>query len=460
MLRRSVAFINNCKYNTGLFAYVPCFDSKYIEGKYPLEVNSSHQQYRKMSKHGPANRIVGLDKNVWVEFSALAAETKALNLGQGFPDFAAPAYMTAALKDVVTSSNPLMNQYTRAFGHTRLVNALAALYGKCHNRTIEPTKEILVTVGAYGSLFNTIMGLVNPGDEVIIIEPFFDCYQPMVLLAGAVPKYIPLKPKENATSTKDWVLDPKELDAMFNDKTKMIIVNNPNNPLGKVFTKDELTMIAELCKKHDVICLSDEVYEWMIYTGNKHERIATYPGMWERTITVGSAGKTFSATGWKLGWSIGPENLINGLRVVHQHSIYCCPTPLQEAVAIGLETEFARLNQPDCYLSSLAEELEEKRNKVCRVLKDIGLEPIVPDGGYFVIADISKIEGDFEDGTSSPKDYKFVRWLTRTVGVATIPPSAFFSDDHKYIGEKYIRICFIKEDSTLDKGLKLLQTLK
>ncbi|XP_071947856.1 kynurenine--oxoglutarate transaminase 3-like isoform X2 [Antedon mediterranea] len=412
-----------------------------------------------MSSYGPAKRIVGLDKNVWVEFSALAAETKAVNLGQGFPDFATPGYMIEALKEATTHANPLMNQYTRAFGHTRLVNALAALYGKFQNRTIEPTKEILVTIGAYGSLFNSIMGLVNPGDEVIIIEPFFDCYKPMVLLAGGVPKYIPLKPRENAESTKDWILDPIEFAAMFNDKTKMIIVNNPNNPLGKVFTKDELTMIAELCKKHNVICISDEVYEWMIYTGNKHERIASYPGMWERTITIGSAGKTFSATGWKLGWGIGPENLMKGLRVVHQHSVYCCPTPLQEAVAVGLETELARFGQPDCYLTSLAEELEEKRNKVCKVLHEIGLEPIVPDGGYFILADVSKINVDFDDGTSDTRDYKFVRWLTKNVGVATIPPSAFFSDDHKYIGEKYIRICIIKEESTLEKGLELLKTL-
>ncbi|XP_071946681.1 kynurenine--oxoglutarate transaminase 3-like isoform X2 [Antedon mediterranea] len=412
-----------------------------------------------MSNYGPAKRILNLDKIMWVEFAKLATETKAVNLGPGIPDIAPPDHVVEALKYATAHDNPYMNQATRAFGHPRLINAIAALYGNIQNRTIEPTKEILVTIGAYGSLFNSIMGLVNPGDEVIIIEPFFDCYKPMVLLAGGVPKYIPLKPKENAKSAQNWILDQIEFSALFTDKTKMIILNNPHNPIGKVFTKDELTMIAGLCKKHDVICISDEVYEWMIYTGNKHERIASLPGMWERTITISSAGKIFCATGWKLGWAIGPENLMEGLRVVNHHSVCSCPTPLQEAIAVGLEMELARFDQPDCYLTSLAEEMEKKRDKICLVLKEIGLEPIVPDGGYFVLADVSKINIDFDDGTSDKRDYKFVRWLTKNVGVATIPTSSFFSDDHKYIGEKYIRICFVREESTLDKGLELLKTL-
>ncbi|XP_022094006.1 kynurenine--oxoglutarate transaminase 3-like [Acanthaster planci] len=424
-----------------------------------------HQRHRhlsnetKMTSHGPAKRLAGQKKSVWTEFVKLSSETKAINLGQGFPDFAAPDHVRKALIDVATSSNPLLFQYTRGFGHPRMVNAIAALYGKLMGREIDSMEEVMVTVGAYQSLFSIFMSLISPGDEVILIEPFFDCYEPMVLMAEGTPRFIALKPKtDNPESAEDFELDPEELSGLFNEKTKAIVVNTPNNPLGKVYKRSELEMIANLCKKHDTLCISDEVYEFMIYPG--HEHTATLPDMWERTLTVCSAGKIFSVTGFKLGWTIGPQYLIDHLKTVGQNCAYTSPTPLQEAVAQSLELEMSRLGQPDCYLTSLAKELEVKRDKLANLLRGIGLTPIIPQGSYFMLANVSHLDLDLSDSGDGPKDYKIVRWITTKLGVATIPCSAFYCEEHKSFGEKYIRFCFIKEDSTLDKAAEKLMKWK
>lgn len=229
-----------------------------------------------------ADRLKDCDKNVWVTFTELARLTGAVNLGQGFPDYPPPDYIVNGLKAVADSGNFMLNQYTRGFGHPRLVNAIAKLYGMHHGRELDPMKEVMASAGAYESLFCAFQGLVNPGDEVIIIEPFFDCYQPMAKVAGATPVFIPLRPTGvkagSGVSSADWKLDPEELASKFSDKTKLIVLNTPNNPLGKVFTHEELTMIADLCIKHDVVCLADEVYEYMTFPGKEHIRIATLPG--------------------------------------------------------------------------------------------------------------------------------------------------------------------------------------
>jgi len=406
----------------------------------------------------------GIEKSVWVEFIQLALEAKPLNLGQGFPDFAAPDTIRTALAEaVVDNKNVLLNQYTRGFGHPRLVNALTKMYSKLINREINPMSEMLVTAGAYEALFVTIMGLINPGDEVIIIEPFFDCYMPQVKLAGGTPVFIPLRPKKESgvTTSADWALDPEELASKFTSKTKAIIVNTPNNPLGKVFKRDELEMIADLCKKHNTFAIMDEVYEWMTYDGAEHIRMATLPGMWERTITIGSAGKTFSVTGWKTGWAYGPANLMVGLQVIHQHSVYTCTTPVQEAVGKGFEIEIERLGTPECYFLSLPAELDEKRKKIAKMLSDAGINPIIPEGGYFIMADVRDIMSKIDVGgdPKERKDFRFVKWLSRNKKLQGIPPSAFY-EENKDIGENYIRFCFIKEDENLEKAAAILVQLK
>ncbi|XP_075146502.1 kynurenine aminotransferase [Haematobia irritans] len=417
-----------------------------------------------MDKFDLPKRLQGSAPSVWNEYIALAMEYKPLNLGQGFPDDAAPEYVTNALADIAKDSNPLLHQYTRGFGHMRLVQAIGKLYSKLLKRELNPLSEILITSGAYEALYSAIMGHVDVGDEVIIIEPFFDCYEPMVKMAGGIPKFIPLKPKktEGTISSADWVLDEEELKKMFTNKTKMIILNTPHNPIGKIFNRNELNLIADLCKKWNVLCLSDEVYEWMVFDGNEHIRICTLPDMWERTITIGSAGKTFSVTGWKTGWAYGPANLIRNLQMVHQNSVYTCPTPLQEAVARGFELEMTRLDSPECFFHSLPRELQIKRDFMAKFLTDAGMKPTIPEGGYFMLADWTQLEKKIDINSEPDKyrDYKFTKWMTKNMGLQGIPPSAFYNEEHKKLGENFVRYCFIKKQDNLEKASQLLEKLK
>ncbi|XP_039072561.1 kynurenine--oxoglutarate transaminase 3 [Hyaena hyaena] len=377
-----------------------------------------------------AKRIEGLDSNVWIEFTKLAADPSVVNLGQGFPDIPPPTYVKEELSKIAAIDS--LNQYTRSFGHPSLVKALSCLYEKLYQNQINPDNEILVTVGAYGSLFNATQGLIDEGDEVIIIVPFYDCYEPMVRMAGATPVFIPLrfKPVDGKKwSSSDWTLDPQELASKFNSKTKAIILNTPHNPIGKVYTKEELQVIADLCIKYDTLCISDEVYEWLVYTGNKHVKIATFPGMWERTITIGSAGKTFSVTGWK------------------------------EALAQAFWIDIKRMDDPECYFNSLPKELEIKRDRMIHLLESLGLKPIVPDGGYFIIADVSLLDADLSDmkDSNEPYDYKFVKWMTKNKKLSAIPVSAFCNAETILQFEKFVRFCFIKKDSTLDAAEEIIK---
>ncbi|CAH0600784.1 unnamed protein product [Chrysodeixis includens] len=403
------------------------------------------------------------EKSVWVEYIQLASEYKPkVNLGQGFPDYHAPDHVTKNLAEITTGDNPLLNQYTRGFGHPRLVESLSKLYSPLVGRQINPQNEILVTSGAYEALYSAILGHVDTSDEVIVIEPFFDCYEFMIKCAGGTPRFIPLKPKPSECGTQtsaQWVLDPEELKSLFNSRTKMIILNTPHNPVGKVFTMEELEMIADLCKKFNVLCVSDEVYEWMVYAPKKHIRIATLPDMWDRTITIGSAGKTFSVTGWKTGWAYGPEALMRNLQVVHQNCVYTCSTPIQEAIARSLEFEISRRDSPDCYLTALARELLPKRDFLVKSLTENGFLPYVPEGGYFIVADWTKLGGKIDLSKESDRhaDYRFTKKFAKEAGVLTIPPSAFYSEQNKCLGENFARFCFIKKDENLALADKLMK---
>ncbi|XP_076868014.1 kynurenine--oxoglutarate transaminase 1 isoform X2 [Brachyhypopomus gauderio] len=418
--------------------------------------------YKKvMARQLHARRIEGVDKNLWVEFTQLAAEYKVVNLGQGFPDFGPPSFVQEAFCNAI-SGGASMHQYTRAFGHPRLVKILAKFFGRIVGREIDPMEELLITVGAYQALFCTFQALVDEGDEVIIVEPFFDCYQPMVMMAGGTPVYIPLKPKKvtgPALSSADWVLCPEELASKFNSRTKAIVINTPNNPLGKVFQRKELQMIADLCIKHDVLCISDEVYEWLTYDGEHHVKIASLPGMWERTVTIGSAGKSFSATGWKVGWAMGAGHVLKHLRTVHQNSVYHCATAAQEAVAAGFQREYDVFGTEESYFRQLPALLHAKRLKLAKSLRSVGLQPVLPQGGYFMITDIASLRVDLNDPSTKdePYDYRFVKWLIKEKGLATIPVSAFYSPEHREDFQNYVRFCFVKEDSTLEAAEDILR---
>ncbi|XP_049628400.1 kynurenine--oxoglutarate transaminase 3 isoform X2 [Suncus etruscus] len=433
-------------------------NTKFLKTIFSSTITGLPTSAKLSSKFKNAKRIEGLDKNLWIEFTKLSAHPSIVNLGQGFPDISPPEYLKEELSKIAAIDS--QNQYTRGFGHPPLVKALSSLYGKFYQNQIDPNAEILVTVGAYGSLFNSIQGLIEVGDEVIIIVPYYDCYEPMVRMAGATPVFVSLKSPVagKKLSSSDWKIDPKELESKFNSKTKAIIINTPHNPIGKVYTKEELQVIADLCIKYDTLCISDEVYEWLVYTGNKHFKIATFPGMWERTITIGSAGKTFTVTGWKLGWSIGPHHLIKHLQTVQQNTIYTCATPLQEALAQAFWIDIKRMDDPECYFNSLPKMLEVKRDRMVRLLETVGLTPIVPDGGYFILADISSLDADLSDMKSDePYDYKFVKWMIKNKKLSAIPVSAFCNTENKSRFEKLVRFCFIKKDSTLDAAEEIIK---
>ncbi|XP_059266579.1 kynurenine--oxoglutarate transaminase 1 isoform X1 [Mustela nigripes] len=424
-----------------------------------------HQTFA-MSKRLQARRLDGIDHNPWVEFGKMASEYDVVNLGQGFPDFPPPDFAIQAFQ-LALNSDFMLNQYTKAFGYPPLTKILASFFGKLLGQEIDPLKNVLVTVGAYGALFTAFQALVDEGDEVIIVEPFFDCYEPMTLMAGGRPVFVTLKPSPTQDgeldSASNWQLDPTELASKFTSRTKALILNTPNNPVGKVFSKAELELVASLCQQHDVICISDEVYQWLVYDGHQHISIASLPGMWERTLTIGSAGKSFSATGWKVGWALGPDSLMKHLRTVHQNTIYHCPTQGQAAVAQSFQHEQLHFGQPSSYFVQLPQAVQRYRDHMIRSLQSVGLRPVVPQGSYFLIADISDFKTQMPDlpgDADEPYDRRFVKWMIRNKGLAAIPVSIFYSTPHRKQFDHYVRFCFVKDESTLQAMDEKLQKWK
>lgn len=398
-----------------------------------------------------ALRVRDFGATVFAEFTALANASGAVNLGQGFPNFAAPDFVKAAAAAAITAD---LNQYARGAGHPRLVQALAATYGALLGRELDPLTEIVVTTGATEAIFATIQALVNPGDEVILIEPFYDSYPAAVTMAGGRCVYVPLRAPAGANLAAQWTLDHEELAKAYSPRTKLLILNTPLNPLGKVFDRLELEQIAASVIEHNVTVLSDEVYEWMVYSSTErpvhHVRIATLPGMAARTITLGSAGKTFSVTGWKIGWAIAPPPLAHAVLMAHQWIPFAVATPLQEAVAVALEEA-----QPRDYYTWLSTMYRAKRDRLAAVLSEVGLTPMMPDGSYFIVVDTGSLNVPVPDGTR--RDVAVCRWLTQTAGVAAIPPSPFYSQAHQHLTDHLARFTFCKTDEMLDEAARRLQ---
>ena len=378
-----------------------------------------------------ANRTRLFGETIFSEFTALANQHEAVNLGQGFPDFAPPDFIMEAGRAAMQGPE---QQYARGPGALPLVETLAAQLEPSLGRTVDPLAEVTVTMGATEGLFAATQALIDPGDEVILLEPFYDAYPADTLLAGGVPRYAALRPDPKGR----WRLDPQELRAAFGDRTRLIILNTPHNPTGKVFTRAELELVAELCQQHDTLALCDEVYEQMVFDGREHLRLASLDGMWERTVTLSSAGKTFSVTGWKIGWAVAPAPLSDALRRIHQWVSFAVATPLQLAVCQALQ------QAPDRgYYSWLRQLYQQKRDRLVQILEQTPLRPLVPEGTFFIVADTSALDREFAD------DVEVCRYLTTEVGVAAIPPGAFYSDDHKHLAKQLARFCFCKEEATL-----------
>lgn len=371
-----------------------------------------------------ARRVQPIGVSIFSEMSRLAVEYNAVNLSQGFPDFPTPQWLKTAAQEAIARN---INQYAISYGSPRLRRAIAAKTRRTMGVSWDEDREITVTSGATEGIFDVIQALVNPDDEVVVFEPYYDSYVPAIALAEGIPKFVTLR-------APDWSFDREHLAALFNERTRAVIINTPHNPTGKVFTRDELEYIAELCRKHDVLAITDEVYEHLVFDGNRHISMATLPGMRERTVTISSASKTFSVTGWKIGYVIAAPDLSDALRRYHQFVTFCSASPFQEAVAITMEE--AEVNS---YYDGLLQDYTARLDKLAEALEKARLKPIRPQGTFFIMSDISGL--GFED------DVQFARYMTTEVGVACIPPSAFYSTSDE--GKRLARWCFAKKDETL-----------
>lgn len=384
----------------------------------------------------PAQRVAPFGTTIFTEINMLAQQYNALNLGQGKPDFDTPTDIVMHLVQAAQSGQN--NQYAPGPGTVSLRRAIADHAARFYNLEINPANGVIVTAGATEGIFAAVLGLVDPGDEVIVIEPFYDSYVPNIIMAHAVPVYVPLHPPT-------WTFDPDELRAAFSKKTRALILNTPQNPTGRVFTRQEMTLIAELCIEHDVTVISDEVYEHLIFAPAQHIPISTLPGMFARTVTVSSAGKLFSATGWKIGWVYGPPDLVEGVARAHQFITFAVHHPSQEAMAYAL-------NLPDTYYQAFQAMYTTKRQAMMSALDNATLKYVAPEGTYFIMADYS---GVF-DGTP----LEFTRYLTKDIGVACIPPESFYSQEHAHIGHGYVRFAFCKSDEMLRQVQERLAKLR
>jgi aspartate/methionine/tyrosine aminotransferase len=368
-----------------------------------------------------ARRTEGFTESVIREMTRLNAVHGAINLAQGFPNFPAPAAVKDAAKRAIDAD---VNQYAITWGSKSLRDALSKTYADLYAMQVDPETMLTVTCGATEAMISTLLAIVDPGDEVIVLEPFYENYGPDTDIAGAKPVYVALRPPRN-------VFDPDELRAAFTPRTKAIIVNTPNNPTGRVFTRQELSLIAELCVEHDVIAITDEIYEHIRYAGD-HHALATWPGMAERTITISGLSKTFSCTGWRIGYAIAPEAESVAIRKVHDFLTVGAAAPLQEAGAVAL-------GLPDDYYLKLAANYQQRRDVLLDILERHHFTCYKPFGAYYIMTDISTF--GFAD------DVEFARYLVKEVGVAAVPGSSFYK--HAANGRTKLRFCFCKRDETL-----------
>jgi len=380
-----------------------------------------------------AERVSGLGTSIFFEMTNLANQHQAVNLGQGFPNFPGPDFLKRAAVQAIEDD---INQYAPGSGRVLLREAIAAKMERFYGLSVDPTTEITVTHGATGAIFATILGLVNPGDEVIVFEPYYDSYLPGIQIADGVPRIYTLRPP-------DWTIDREELQALFSDKTKLILINTPHNPTGKVYSEEELRFIADLCVKHDVIAVMDEVYEHIIFDGVRHVSMSALLGMAERTVTISSTGKTFSMTGWKVGWAVAAPELNQSIFRVHQFMNYCGVAPLQEAMVTAMHAS-------DDYYAELAAMYQANRDFLAGALLEAGLTPLMPKGTYFMMADISQL--------GFPDDVAFCRFLTIEVGVTAIPPSAFYYNPAD--GATLARFAFCKTQDVLEEAAQRLAKLR
>jgi aminotransferase len=372
------------------------------------------------------------------EMTRQAMEHGAINLAQGFPDFEAPDEIVQAARRAIAEG---VNQYAITWGAKSLRDAISRKAGRALGAAVDPETEITVCCGSTEAMIASLLAVLNAGDEVVVFEPYYENYGPDAILSGARPRFVKLRPP--ADPDGDWAFDERELRGAFGARTKAIILNTPNNPTGKVFTRDELGLVRDLCVEHDALAITDEIYEHILYDGREHVSIAALPGMRERTITINGMSKTYSVTGWRVGWAIAPPAVTDAIRKVHDFLTVGAPAPLQEAGA-------AALALPQEYYRRLAKGYVARRDRLLPVLRAAGFKAYVPRGAYYIMTDIDDF--GFED------DVSFARHLVRDLGVAVVPGSSFYSDPAD--GSRQVRFAFCKRDATLDEAATRLRGLR
>jgi aspartate/methionine/tyrosine aminotransferase len=385
-----------------------------------------------------ARRTHGFRESVIRGMTRLAREYRSINLAQGFPNFPAPELLKEAAARAIHDD---INQYAITWGALRLREALARKYHSWYALDIDPEREITVTCGATEAMISTLLAVVNPGDEVIVFEPFYENYGPDTILADATPVYVPLQPGNP--------LDLEQLAQAFTARTRAIIVNTPSNPAGRVLSRAELEAIAGLCQRHDVLAITDEIYEHIRFDG-EHLPLATLPGMRERTVTISGASKTFSVTGWRIGWIAAPPGLTDAIRKVHDFLTVGAPAPLQEGVATALD-----LLERSFY-DELAQGYRARRDLLHTALRESGFTCTPPEGAYYILADFSELAQP-EGSTAPLSDTEFAVWLSREIGVTPVPGSSFFREGGR--GRSLVRFVFCKTDDILLEAARRLRTL-
>lgn len=380
-----------------------------------------------------AERVRFFTESVIREMTRWAHHYGAINLAQGFPDFPAPEPLKAAAVQAIMADH---NQYAITWGSPRLRAAIAEKYARFYGMAVDPERHITVCCGATECMIAALLALLNPGDEVIVFEPFYENYGPDTWISGARPVYVTLRPPE-------WTFDPDELARAFSPRTRALILNTPHNPTGHVFSEAELQIIADLCQRHDAYVITDEIYEHIVYDGRRHIPIATLPGMWERTVTISGMSKSYAVTGWRIGWCIAPEDLTNAIRKVHDFLTVGAPAPLQEAGAVAL-------GFPMDYYEQMRRDYERRRRLLVEALEELGFEVWWPQGAYYVMTDFRPF--GFDDDTA------FAMHLVREIGVAVVPGSSFYARPER--GRTQVRFAFCKREETLQEAVARLRRLR
>lgn len=388
----------------------------------------------KLAQRSPiSKKAQKFTESVIREMTRLAQQHNAVNLAQGFPDFPAPEEVKEAAVQAIRAD---INQYEITWGAREFRRAVADRFRQDTGLEMDPEREMTVCCGATETMIASLLAVVDPGDEIVVFEPFYENYGPDAIICGAATRHVQLRPP-------DWTFDPNELAAAFTNRTRAIILNTPNNPTGKVFTREELELIAEQCRRTNAYAITDEIYQFLVYDGFQHISLATLPDMRERTITINAMSKTYSVTGWRVGYAIAPPEVTNAIRKMHDFLTVGAAAPLQQAGAVALRL-------PESYYQNLCKNYLSRRNRMLAGLEEVGFRCFQPHGAYYIMADISAF--------GFPNDVEFTQYLVKDIGVSCVPGSSFYRDPTS--GAQQVRFTYCKKDATLDEALRRLGKLK